>query len=329
MIKQECIPLESRAHWERSLEGIKHSFGHTWENCYAVQLTTGFKTFLYCFESEYGRVVCPIAEREYSGYVDIVKPSGFSGFVGNGICPGFSRYWREFATEREYISGYIGLNPIFDYSANFDPGEIYPYLNDQCDIYALDLTLSDDELFANLSTNRKRQLKDWDRIVHNLLFDKSILTEFFLNNYLDFYTKKNALDTYYFTRETYSYLLSLDNVFMVGACNKEGVAAVSVFTYTPHEGEYLFSVSLDEGQQYAAPMIWYAMKKLKALNIPLLNLGGGWASLGEFKRRFGARKYTLKILKQIYHPEIYRKLCLQAHKDPNDMAGYFPAYRGH
>jgi hypothetical protein len=326
-VRQEYIPLDCPSEWKKAFQGIKHSFGHTWENCYAMQLTTGFKTYLYCFESDNVRIVCPIAEREYGGYIDIIKPSGFSGFVGSGSYPGFSRYWKEFAGQQGYVCGYLGLNPIFDYSAHFEPDETYHYIHDQCDVYVLDLTPTEDELFANLSTNRKRQLKSWDRIASDFIFDKSILTDFFLDNYLEFYTSKNALGTYYFSRESFSYLLSLDNVFMVGARNGGQVVAVSVFAYTPDEGEYLFNVSLPEGQHYAASLIWYGVKRLKSLQIPLLNLGGGWDSLAEFKRRFGAHKFSLKVLKQVYNHEIYQKLCRQAKVNPDDMTGYFPAYR--
>ena len=327
MIKEDCIPLDSPATWKQAIDGIKHSFGHTWENCYAMHLTTGFKTYLYSFENEQGRIVCPIAEREFEGYVDIVKPSGYSGFVGRGSVQGFSQHWRKFAKERGYICGYIGLNPIFDYSALFEPQEIYPYINDQCSIYVLDLTLSYDELFANLSTNRKRQLKHWNKVQDDLIFERSILTDFFLDNYINFYTEKDALAAYYFNKRTVAFLLSLDNVIMVGARSEGKVVAVSVFTYTPDEGEYLFNVSLPEGEHYGVPLQWYGINQLKSLHVPILNLGGGWAGMAEFKRRFGASGLPMKVLKQIYEPKVYRKLCRQAKVDPDDMTGYFPAYR--
>ena len=134
MSKEDCIPLDSPAMWKQAIAGIKHSFGHSWENCYAMYLTTGLKTYLYCFENEHGRIVCPISEREFRGYIDIVKPSGFSGFVGTGRIPGFSDHWRRSRQERGYVCGYIGLNPIHDYSDHFEPRDVFPYHNEQCDI---------------------------------------------------------------------------------------------------------------------------------------------------------------------------------------------------
>src|SRR5207248_3398246 len=108
---QKCIPLESPAEWKKALEGIKHAFAHTWENCHAMHQTTGFKTYLYCLEGEQARVVCPIAEREFGSHVDIVTPYGFSGFVGTNKYADFPQYWREFVREQAYVCGYIGFNP--------------------------------------------------------------------------------------------------------------------------------------------------------------------------------------------------------------------------
>src|SRR5215216_2711522 len=114
MIRQKCIPLSSPGEWKEALKGIKHTFAHTWENCYAMQLTTGLETYLYCFETGNIRIVCPISERVFQGHVDIVTPNGLPGFVGNSDYPDFSYHWKNFVKRQGYVCGYIGLNPIFD-----------------------------------------------------------------------------------------------------------------------------------------------------------------------------------------------------------------------
>jgi hypothetical protein len=321
VIAQQLIPLESPEDWKEALRGIKHTFGHTWENCYAMHLTTGLRTYLYSFEKDDIRIVCPVAEREFDGYVDLVKPFGFSGFVGNKDCHDFSVHWRQFVNERGYICGYLGMNPLFDYSSHFDKGDIFWYNT----VYVLDLTMTDAELFAKLSTNRKRQLKNWDEISSKLVFDKPRLREFFFRNYFDFLRRKNASTVYFFSPETLSYLFDLDNVILVGAEDSGRLTAISVFTYTADAGEYLFNVSVPEGRQHAAALVWYAVQYFKSLRIPIINLGG--SSSAEFKRRFGSRELPLKCLKQVYQSEVYRMLCHEANADPQDMTGYFPAYR--
>jgi hypothetical protein len=323
IVSQDMIPLDQPSEWKRALEGVKHTFGHTWQNCYAMHLTTGFKSYLYSFLSGDVRILCPIAEREYNGSVDILKPFGFSGFIGTGDCPEFPYHWKEFVRHRGYVCGYLGLNPIFDYNTHFASREIRQYDT----VYVLDLTLSLDRLWENLSENRKRQLREANIVHSNPVSDKSSLTDFFLTNYVDFFHRKNAAQFYLFSRETLSFLFNLDNVLMVGAQNSEKMEAVSVFAYTADVGEYLFNVSLPGGEKHTAPLLWYAINYLKSLHIPLLNLGGGGGGMAEFKRRFGGSQLPLRCIKQIYDQQVFENLCRQANADPWDSTGYFPPYR--
>jgi len=324
--RQKCIPLDSRTEWENALQEIKHAFAHTWENCYAMHLTTGFKTYLYCFETERVRIVCPIAEREFEGHIDIVTPYGFSGFVGNGDCADFPQYWREFVRERGYVCGYIGLNPIFENKTYFDNNELHSSNN----IYVLDLTLSRDELFSKLDRNRKRQFKEWERISAGLILDKRPLIDFFLDNYVEFFRQKRAATAYAFSVATLKSLFALGNVVIVGAGTAERIEAAIVFTYTPYAADALFIILLAEGRHHSAILHWYGVDYFKSIDIPVLNLGGGVRAddrVAEFKQRFGGRQLALSCLKQIYDPAIYAVLCARVGIDPTDRTGYFPAYR--
>jgi hypothetical protein len=325
MVSHRYIPLDAPAEWKEALTGIQHGPAHTWEHCYAMHLTTGLKTYLYIFEKDSVRIVCPITERAFDRYVDITKPFGFGGFVGNVDCHEFPHYWKDFAGQRGYICGYLGINPLFENSTYFEPGDVYPYNS----IYYLDLTLSSDQLFANLHTNRKRQLRNWDETLSGLVLDKPAVRDFFINNYFNFIRTKKAPDFYDFSDDTLSFLTSLDNALVIGAPDAKQLEAVSVFFYTPDVGEYFINVSLPEGRHHAVPLLWYGVNYLKSLHIPRLNLGGGSDDdgVGQFKLRFGSKKTPLKSLRQIYNREIYDRLCRQVNADPNDVGSYFPAYR--
>jgi hypothetical protein len=323
MAHHRCIPLDSPVEWEKALDGLNHAFAHTWGHCYAMYLTTGFNTYLYCFELNNVRIVCPIAEREYNGYMDIVKPFGISGFVGNGDCPEFQYHWKEFARKKGYVCGYLGLNPVFDYSSHFDPEEVYQYDT----VHTLDLTMDIDELFINLDSNRQRKLKKWSVISANLVYERSILEKFFLENYTDFLRAKNAAAFYFFSKESLLFLLSLENVMLVGARDLGKVDAVTLFAYTDGIADYLFNISLPEGRHHSTALIWHGVNYLKSKKIQILNLGGGGEGIAEYKKRFGSKTLPLRCLKQIYDMKIYVKLCRQVGADPADMTGYFPAYR--
>jgi hypothetical protein len=323
---QQLIPLSQPEKWKAALEGIEHAFGHTWESCYAMHLTTKQSTFLYLFESEGAKVVCPISEREFKGFTDIVTPYGFSGFAGNKEVPGFEKYWKRFVKEKGYVCGYIGLNPILKHGGYVDPTETTSYNT----LFVLNLQLSIEQLFAKLSSNRKRQLKDFKENTAFFTTDKGILKQFFLSQYHNFFSRKEASAVYNFSMDTLSFLADLDNVLMVGRFMDNQLQAISVFAYTPYMADYLFSISLPECQHHAAPLIWYAVDYLKSKQIPLLNLGGGVKagdSIAQFKQRFGPDLYPLQAAKQIYDYPNYQMLCLQVREECNEKEGYFPAYR--
>lgn len=326
MKMHSLIPIESESEWKDALKDIRHSFYHTRESCYAMHLTTGYRTYLYSFEHEGIRIICPVSEREFGGYTDIVTPYGFSGFAGNEDYPGFQNYWKEFVKEKKYVCGYISLNPALTNSTYYSGQDAYKSTN----LFYIDLKLSLTELFENLDSNRKKIIKNFRKYEAGFIYDRNILTKFFTDNYYDFLKRINASQANYFSKETLEYICSLENVYMVGTGTEERTEAVYLFAYTGSEGLCLFNVALPEGRQYASLLLWSGLKFFRSKKIPLMNLGGGIKeddSVALSKERFGAYKLPFYNLKEIYDKEIYEKLCLQKGFKSDDKSGYFPAYR--
>jgi hypothetical protein len=322
---QTLIPLCEENEWKSVLANVPHAFGHTFENCRAMQLAHGMETYLYHFSDQDVHIVCPIAERTYKGTADIVTPNGFSGFAGNKIHPGFPEHWRRFVIKRGYICGYIGLNSILEQKVFFPDEPVYSHNN----LYALDLTLTEDQLLNNFSSGRRAQVKNHEQQLHAFTEDKSLLKEFFLENYYAFFSRLNARQMLDFSSESLSELLDSSNVILTGRLSDGNIQAVSVFGYTGHIAVYLFNISLPEGRQYAVPLLWQGIRILKEKNIPVLNLGGGVKkddSIAKFKERFGAKCYPLTSLKQIYNADTYQELCERAGVESGDLNGFFPAY---
>jgi hypothetical protein len=291
-----------------------------------MYLTTRYPTYLYCFESSAARVLCPLAERPIHSFFDIVTPFGFSGFVGTGNDPDFPFHWREFATNKGYVCSYVALNPLLENSALFDPADVFQSNS----LYYLDLTLSIDELVANLDRNRKRQLKDWEERNRNFVLDKDKLKRFFLTHYHCFLERVGATPASHFSRETLMFLCDLDNVHMVGAGAADKIEAVYVFAATPHVADCMFNIPLAQGRRHATSLLWYGVNHFKLLNVPLLNLGGGICeddSVAQSKQRFGARRVPFHCLKQVYDSLTFRRLCQETGTNHEDMKGYFPPYR--
>jgi hypothetical protein len=324
--RQRLVPLSDPDGWRQALAGVRHGFAHTWEHCWAMHLSSGLPTLLYEVRTSRARFVCPIVERTFQGTVDVVTPYGFSGFAGEGAGDELPGLWRRFAQERGYVAGFTMQNPLLGRVPYQVPGETHQHKH----VYAIDLTRPVHELFARLHTNRRRQLRRWDRVVAGLVVDREALTAFLLEHYWAFFRARDATSVYDLAPESLAFLAGLDNVVMVGAADGGRVTAVSMFGYTATGGDYLFNVSVPEGRRHSAALIWYAVLRLRSLDVPWLNLGGGVTEgdgVARFKQRFGADVLPLTYLKQVYNPARYSQLCRRAGVDPDDLTGWFPPYR--
>ncbi len=326
-VRQELVPLADRERWERELAAVPHAFAHTWGSCRAMQLTTGWPTSLYVWQDGPSRAVCAVAERGEAGRVDVVTPYGFGGFTGVGVGPALLDSWVRFAADQGWVCGYVGLNP----ELAPDVVRSSPDHAEHNDVYVLELDRGLDALHAALSTNRRRQLRAFAAAGKPVVEDQDRLAGYFLAHVDAFLEASGATAAYAFRPETWTALLELDDTFLVGVDGADGdPVAACLFATTPHYAEYLFGISGPDGRHYSAPLIWAAAARLAERGVPRLNLGGGVRrgdGIAEFKERFGATRLPLGALKQVYRPAEYAALAREVGADPDDRAGYFPAYR--
>ena len=324
-MRQELIPLSDKYAWEDCLYGTPHSFSHTWLSNYAMHLSTGYITYLYHYTEGNEHVICPLAEREFNGYKDIVTPYGFSGFTAGSASPEFYSLWKAFMKEQGYICAYI----------NQDPFQEFPQLPEQerSDnphyLYAIELYKGELEAFNNLSQNRKRQLKNFEQVKAEIVTDKKVLAEFFLSNYHESMLSSNASPVYMFSAKTLENIIASENTSLFGYMKDSTVLAVSVFAEGTWNADYLFNVSLSDGKAFGSHLIWQAVVHYIEKGKRLLNLGGGVKpgdNLEEFKMRFGGIRKPLRPMREIFNADIYNKLCVEAGVEVEN-SNYFPAYR--
>jgi hypothetical protein len=242
----------------------------------------------------------------------------------SGDCSGFGPAWHDFARERGWVCGYIALNPVFADVGAFAGDEVWVHNR----LYVLDLREARERLWARLSQNRRRQLRDWDAIAGRLELDRSRLARFLVDNFEEFFERKGGGAATDLCRETVAAIAALDDVLLVGTGHDE-LEAVAAFGYTPHAGDYLFGVSRPGGERHSTHLIWWGVERLRSLAVASLNLGGGIRErdeLAEFKRRFGASEEPLASLRQIYRSDVYERLCAEAGVSPK-RTGWFPPYR--
>jgi hypothetical protein len=305
------------------LVDIPHVFGHTWGSCHALGLG-GDPAALYVAEEGGVKVACPLIEREIDGRLDIATPYGFSGLTGTGPWPGFTDRWRAFAAERGYVAGYLAVNPLFGDDSYADP-ETVTVANET---FVLDLRQGVEGVWAGLSTNRKRQLRNWR--AEDYAVDGDGAAEFFVEQYPLTMERKEAAARHRFPAETLATLCELPNTLLVSARGERGLESVSIFGFTPYAGDFLFNAALPGCAHHSVALIWSAVHLLVERGVPWFNLGGGMSpgdSLADFKRRFGATPLPMRAVKAVYDQAAYGELCRRHGGDPEDRDGYFPAYR--
>ena len=108
------------------------------------------------------------------GETDIVTPYGFGGFAASGhVCGVRTGDWAAFARTREWVCGYISLNPLFFEAEGFDPEEVHVHNR----LYVMDLRRPREEIVRGLSQNRRRQLREWPSVAATLSHDRGELTD--------------------------------------------------------------------------------------------------------------------------------------------------------
>jgi hypothetical protein len=282
---------------------------------------------LIAIDAPEARALCPVSERRFGGEPDAVTPYGMSGFAAAGDVPDLAARWRGLALERGWVCAYVAQNPLSGDASRFPASERHRHNS----VFALDLTVGADRLWANLSANRRRQLRGWPELRDRLVTDHRRLSDFLVREFPGFMARRDAGPAYRMDPAGLERLCAMPGAFLVGAGDGDRLEAASLFAATPHAGDFVFNVSAPGGERHSVALIWYAVERMRAAGVPALNLGGGVRdgdALAEFKRRFGARRLPLESLRQVFRPGAYRRLCALAGTDPDRVDGFFPPYHG-
>jgi hypothetical protein len=322
MSRHELIPVGAPEAWNRALRDLPHAFQHTWEYAYAMHVSTGYPTFLFHLRDGDLRLACPLVERAVGEHVDIATPSGLSGLLAKGDWSDLAPHWDEFVRERGYVSGYIGLHPLFE------PRGLTGVAPQHNSIFVLDLALGQEELMRRLDQNRRRQLRGWEARACDLVLDRHAISDFLVEAYGPFMRRVQARAPI-LSETALELLCHSDACIAVASRSSAGLDAAALFGVTGSTGEFLINVAAGRGRGRTVDLIWYGVSALIDKGIPLLNLGGGVTegdSLAEAKRRYRPERLPLRSLRQVYRPAEYAGLCHDAGVS-QDTADYFPAYR--
>jgi hypothetical protein len=326
MHRIRLISLQEPGAWAEALQGLPHSYWHSWTACMAASFGSKTPCRLFVWELGAQRVVCPIVERRWKGALDVVTPVGFSGFASNSDALPLPLVddWRRFLNSRNIVAAYVGMHP--ELSPKWTHGGDFAGKTQ----FLIDLDMPESTWLSHIDSNRRRSIRSWERKRHEYVLDRNALADFVLREHQPFMRSVNASPASFFPDEALRFLFAQDNIHMVGARDAEGVCAAAVYGVSLYGAELLFHISVRQGREFAAALMWWGRNRFSAMGLGHLNLGGGihdGDALFEAKRRYRPSEKVLTVVKQVIDEAAYVRLCNQANVDAHNHEGYFPAYR--
>lgn len=320
------VTIDDGAAWHDALDRCPHAFAHTLAYARAIAASLKQPPVLYHGQYDGGSVICPLSFRG-AGASDWYTPYGFSGFASASPIEAFAENWHAFASESGAVSHYTTQHPLLPsplttcHTAESAPSR---------SLFVVDLRRPPSAIRASFGQAIRRKLNRWDRQTPAIEDNSALLTDAFCALYAATMRRADASSVYGFSADTLRAWVGDAQTVAIGTRIGGRIAAVTLFGYTPHCADYLFTVSTKAGRDHTTGLLWLAMQALRQRGVPWVNLGGGIREhdgLARYKSGFGGDVRLLHALRMICNKERYAALCRDAGVSAEQAdTGYFPPY---
>lgn len=196
--------------------------------------------------------------------------------------------------------------------------------------FEIDLTKSEDELFANMKSACRRCIRKAAKcgVIIEEASDMGFADDY-QAQHEDVFAKQSLVPTYGVerVRELIRYLHPTGHLLLLRARNPEGLCiATGIFPAFNDTAMYWGGASWRQHQKLRPneALMWYAMRYWKARGIKKLDLGGGW---DRYKSKYGSYKIPVFRLKKAKYGFLIplRNLALRAWRVHQRVSGSFKA----
>ncbi len=315
--------LQEKTEWEDAVFATPHTTYQSWNYCNALQKSQSVPIeMLRIHTNDSGLIAIYCKRSKDNSNYDIYSPYGFGGilFWGNQH-EWITKAFESWLLQHNIITAYLMAHPVIGSEYN----ELIPHRTS----FVLDLTRSEEELWQGLGSGHKYDLK---KIIKDsaisITDDKREIMEALPSLYNNTLNRVGATDAYYFNEATLKDLAFDEYTMVLGAKINGTIHAIIMINYVESVAEYFINATDEVGRNLTRLLLWDGIKRLKANQVKMFNLGGGAQEgdqLEAFKRRMGGKQVSIPIFKKIVDVFQYNKLCEQFGNDPNDTS-YFPSY---
>jgi hypothetical protein len=183
----------------------------------------------------------------------------------------------------------------FDEAGEARHSEVAPFKT-----FEIDLSRSEDELFAAMSSACRRAIRKSEKVgVQVELASGEEFADEYYEQLEDVFAKQSLSPPYSLerVREMIRLVEPSGNLLMLRARNPDGKPIASAIFPVFKSFAYFWGGASFRSEQIARPneaVFWYAIRHVKELGVPLLDLGGQ----GEYKRKYGGRQVEVPFLRR-------------------------------
>jgi hypothetical protein len=316
-----CEISEKNA-WNNALSGIDVSVYFTWEYLSILQLNYSSRIYLLKIYNDQGGLITFFTKRtKDQKSFDIYSPYAMDGVHIWGTSDKVIAEFINYLAKDNIATYYLANHPGYKFIQN-DNFTSYRSL------YTLNLTLDSLLLWNNLDPNHRYEINKFSKQQHQIVTDKLLIKEPFLNLYHETFERVKANNSYNFSNEFLSELIDSDITYACGAFINGNIECVIILLIKNNWAEYYINASSLAGRNATRALIWNAILHLKENGIRLLNLGGGIIendSLDQFKKKFGGEKKKMNLFRGIASPDGFNRLCKEYNVSV-ESTNYFPPY---
>jgi hypothetical protein len=179
--------------------------------------------------------------------------------------------------------------------------------------FIVDLTMAYDDLFSSQHRRHRRAVRSFTRRNGNAevirqISDKDASS--FIALYEITMSRVGAGSDYYFTRDTLSSLMSLDEMCLVRVAGESATWGAALFVRSGSDLFYFLGASADDRPPGANNAVFdAAIRHAQSQGLRTLHLGGGGQSLRRFKSQIASGTVPYYVLQRIVDEPRYAALC--------------------
>lgn len=334
--------------WTRCLRAMPHDFYHLPDYVELCAKHEGGTAAAFYAEEGQSTFLAPLLIRSVptglgvpSDWQDCVSPYGYSTPLispSQDMLPDFFNAFGRAARQRGIVTGFFRLHPLL--TLDHRTLRTFGQLIRHGETVYFDLTQSKDDLWSQVSTNHRRNIKKLLRLGFRISFDDWARLPDFINLYHATMRRVEAGDAYFFSREYFEDLRAKlgDRLHLACVLTETGaVAAGGLFVSTDGIVQYHLGGT-------AAPYLSLAPFKLvidfmwrwaQDGSHRALHLGGGVGgtedSLFHFKAGFSSTRgefYTCRVIVDHERNRILEQAAgFQTPPSDPEQSAFFPRYR--